>query len=59
LSDCENNKRERELEEYLNYFEKFIIPEFRQELEKYSNFRMEELKNKFKYKVLRKIKNVM
>jgi Fe-S-cluster containining protein len=47
---------EDESEEYLENFEKNIIPKFKNELNKYSKFRDGDLTSKFSYRKLRKIK---
>jgi Fe-S-cluster containining protein len=47
---------ENESEEYLENFEKYIMPKFKDELKKYSEFRESDLTDKFSYRKLRRIK---
>lgn len=45
-------------EEVLKEFEKEIIPEFKEDLEEYSNFRTDELKENYKFEILREVKSI-
>ncbi|HCU71146.1 MAG TPA: hypothetical protein DIC35_05360 [Candidatus Moranbacteria bacterium] len=49
-------KKSLDIEKYLAHLEEEIIPNFLQHLDDYSQFRLKELKRKYRYKILRKVK---
>ncbi|MBM3210755.1 YkgJ family cysteine cluster protein [Candidatus Poribacteria bacterium] len=53
---CPILNREERFEEYLQDFEKNIIPDFVEYLEAYSDFRYDELADKYSFKILREVK---
>ncbi len=50
------NRGKENFEHYLKEHESKLIPEFKEHLSKYSEFRLKELLSKYEYEVLREVK---
>lgn len=56
--DCLILKDERKFEEYMQDFEERIIPSFCIHLEKYAEFRADELAGKYGFRILREVRTI-
>lgn len=50
-----DNKNEKDFEKYLLEHENILLPKFLKYINSYAKFRLEELKRKFKFKIIRRI----